>query len=143
MKIRSATAEDAARCAEISSLRPADELKAFLDDPTMAWPVIEDRREIVVGFGLINLWTWSGVAWIWDITIDKSERGQEYGLFLLDGMIQTARDMGARVLMDFDYPQGNDLNQLYFGNGFRICGSNDRWFPSGKDHTAVFYGYDL
>jgi len=28
-------------------------------------------------------------------------------------------------------------------NGFRVCGTNDRWFPDQKDATAVFYGYDL
>ena len=28
-------------------------------------------------------------------------------------------------------------------NGFRICGSNDRWFADQKNATAVFYGYDL
>jgi len=30
-----------------------------------------------------------------------------------------------------------------FNNGFRICGTNDRWFADQKNATAVFYGYDL
>ena len=35
------------------------------------------------------------------------------------------------------------LVQLLINNGFRICGTNDRWFADQKNATAAFYGYDL
>ena len=52
---------------------------------------------------------------------------------------------GARVMMDFGTPNPNacSLIQLLVNNGFRICGTNDRWFADHKNATAVFYGYDL
>ena len=45
--------------------------------------------------------------------------------------------------MDFAAAAPCDLCELYTKNGFRICGTNDRWFAGDKDTTAVFYGYDL
>ena len=57
--------------------------------------------------------------------------------------IGVACGMGARVLMDYEFSRGSALADLYLKNGFRICGTNDRWFASDRDSTAVFYGYDL
>ena len=72
-------------------------------------------------------------------------RGKGYGTALLRAMIKTAKQMGARVLMDFgtDKPAKCSLVQLQLRNGFRVCGMNDRWFANQKNSTAVFYGYDL
>ena len=53
-------------------------------------------------------------------------------------MIDASRQMGARVLMNFDSPKHNNLVDLYLHNGLRICGTNDRWFPDPKNPTAVF-----
>ena len=80
---------------------------------------------------------------MWDLTVDRKERGKGHGRALLKGMIQAARKMGARVLMDFESPKATLLSDLYLRSGFRICGTNDRWFACDKDSTAVFYGYDL
>ena len=66
-----------------------------------------------------------------------------YGTALLKGMINEARRMGGRVLMDFELAKAGALGELYTHNGFRIYGINDRWFASNKKSTAVFYGYDL
>jgi hypothetical protein len=59
-------------------------------------------------------------------------------------MLKAAKKGGARIMMDVGPPNPHDcsLMDLCLRNGFRICGTNDRWFDQ-KDETAVFYGYDL
>lgn len=145
MKIRRAKASDANRCAKISRIRTAQELKKLLKQDDTHWLVIEDNSGTVVGLGIINFWAWNKMAWIWDLTIDEKERGKGYGSALLKGMLRAAKKAGARVMMDFGPPNPHDcsLSELLVYNGFRICGTNDRWFASNKEATAVFYGYDL
>ena len=143
MKVRPARPEDAQRCAEISSIRSAEELKNLLGQPGVRWLVIENDAGTVVGIGIIHFWDWNRVAWVWDLTVEENERGKGYGRNLLKGMIEVARQMGARVLMDYEFSRGSALADLYLKSGFRICGTNDRWFACDRDSTAVFYGYDL
>jgi len=99
----------------------------------------------VVGLGIIHFWAWNKMAWIWDLWVDQSERGKGYGTALLKGMLKAARRGGARVMMDVGAPNphADSLSKLLVTNGFRICGSNDRWFADPKNATAVSYGYDL
>lgn len=145
MKIRPAKAGDAARCAEISCVRSAEELKKLLKQSDTQWLVIEDTSGAVVGLGIIHFWAWNKMAWIWDLWVDQRERGKGYGTALLKGMLKAAKRDGARVIMDVGTPNphASSLSTLLVNNGFRICGSNDRWFADPKNATAVFYGYDL
>jgi GNAT superfamily N-acetyltransferase len=145
VKIRRAKASDAARCAQISFVRTAEELKKLLKQDNTQWLVLEDDSGVIVGLGIINFWTWNKMAWIWDLTVDESERGKGYGTALLKGMLKAAKKGGARVMMDFGPPNPHDcsLCELLVYNGFRVCGTNDRWFADQKNATAVFYGYDL
>jgi GNAT superfamily N-acetyltransferase len=141
--IRPGQAEDADRCAQIGCNRSPDELKELLKQPDVRWIIVVGDSGEVVGTGIINLWRWNGVAWVWDLRVDGNERGKGYGTALLKGMIETARDMGAKVLMDFDVAHQGSLSKLYLNNDFRICGTNDRMFPLNKDSSGVYYGYDL
>ena len=143
MTVRAATAADAERCAAISRIRSAKELAGLASQADVRWLVIEDAEGTVVGLGIVHFWPWNRLAWVWDLTIDEKERGKGRGRALLKGMIQAAREMGARTLMDFEPSKGAALADLYNKNGFLICGTNDRWFDSSRDKTAVFYGYDL
>ena len=143
MKVRPARPADARRCAEISPIRSAKELRQLLRQDHVKWLVIENDAGRVAGIGILHLWDWNKVAWVWDLTIEEKERNKGHGRALLKGMIQAARKMGARVLMDFGTSKPCELCELYVKSGFRICGANDRWFACDKDATAVFYGYDL
>ena len=145
MKIRQAKASDAARCARISPVRSADELKKLLKQDDTQWLVIEDDSGKVVGLGIIHLWAWNKMAWIWDLWVDEKQRGKGYGRSLLKGILKAAKRGGARVMMDVGAPNphADSLAKLLVNNGFRICDSNDRWFADQKNATAVFYGYDL
>ena len=97
MKIRRAKASDAARCAEFSCVRTAEELKRLLKQSDTQWLGIEDANRVVVGLGIINFWAWNKMAWIWDLWVDKSERGKGYGTALLKGMLRAAKKGGARI----------------------------------------------
>ena len=145
MRIRPAEAGDAARCTEFSCVRTAEQLKALLGQDDTLWLVIEDDGGKVVGLGIIHFWAWNKMAWIWDLWVDQKERGKGFGTALLEGMLKAAKKGGARVLMDVGppNPHADSLAMLLVNNGFRICGSNDRWFVDQKDATAVFYGHDL
>ena len=145
MKVRPAKATDADRCARISFVRSAEELKKLLKQADAEWLVLEDGEGTVAGLGILNYWDWNKMAWIWDLTVAENERGKGYGSALLKGMIRAAKKAGSKVLMDFNTPnpQACSLSQLLVNSGFRICGTNDRWFANHKNPTAVFYGYDL
>jgi N-acetylglutamate synthase-like GNAT family acetyltransferase len=145
MKVRPAKASDADRCAQISFVRSAEELKKLIKQADAEWLVLEDDGGTLVGLGIINYWDWNKVAWIWDLTVAENERTKGHGSALLKGMIQAAKQAGSKVLMDFNTPnpQACSLSQLLVNSGFRICGTNDRWFANHKNPTAVFYGYDL
>ncbi len=97
----------------------------------------------MVGIGIVHLWRWNGVAWVWDLRIDEKERRKGYGTALLKGMIQAAREVGGKVLMDFEGCRVAELGMLYVKNGFRVCGVNDRMWPRAKDSTGIYYGFDL
>ena len=144
MKVRPAKTSDAARCAEISPVRTATELRKLLGQEDTQWLVLEDGSD-VVGVGILHYWAWNQMAWIWDLTVDETQRNQGYGSVLLKGMLKAAKKAGARVMMDFGtpHPESCSLVQLFVNSGFRVCGTNDRWFADQKDGTAVFYGYDL
>jgi len=145
VKIRKAKKSDAESCAKISVVRTAEELKKLLEQEETQWLVLEDDSGVVVGLGIIHFWAWNKMAWIWDLTVDEAEREKGYGSALLKGMFKAAKKAGARVMMDFGTPNPNEcsLIQLLVNNGFRICGTNDRWFADQKHTTAAFYGYDL
>jgi len=145
VKIRRAKASDAARCAKISLVRTAEELKKLLKQDDAEWLVLEDDSGVVVGLGIIHFWAWNKMAWIWDLTVDEAEREKGYGTALLKGMLKAAKRGGARVMMEIGTPNPRawPLTELLINNGFRICGTNDRWFADHKNPTAVFYGYDL
>ena len=144
MKIRPAAASDAVRCAEVSPVRTAAELRKLIKEDDTEWLVLEDDNGVVVGVGIIHYWAWNKMAWIWDLWVESAERGKGYGTALLKGMLEVAKKGGARVMMDFGPPNPHDcsLCALLVNNGFRVCGTNDRWFDH-KCPTAVFYGYDL
>lgn len=145
MKIRPAKTSDATHCAQISPVRTAEELKKLLKQADTQWLVIENNEGVIVGLGITHYWSWNKMAWIWDLTVEGSERGKGYGTALLKGMFKAAKKAGARVMMDFGTPNPNEcsLTELLVNSGFRICGTNDRWFADQKNPTAVFYGYDL
>ena len=94
MKVRPAKTSDAARCAQISPVRTAEELRKLLGQEDTQWLVLEDGGD-VVGVGILHYWAWNQMAWIWDLTVDEGQRGKGCGRTLLKGMLRAAKKAGA------------------------------------------------
>jgi ribosomal protein S18 acetylase RimI-like enzyme len=93
--------------------------------------VAEDGGKIV-GYSRIHLYKWNNSAYIITVLVDAGHRRRGIGTSLLNTMEDFARKSKARVLM-FDTSSDNTpALQMYFKNGFRICGYNDQSYINGK-----------
>lgn len=143
-KARRATRDDAKRCSEFLPARSAEDLAGLIDQPDVEWIVLEDEAGWVVGTSIIHHWPWNKVVWLWELAVDPARRRRGYGTTLLEATVEAAREMGAVVLMDWASSTApGPFVHMMLRNGFRICGTNDRWLPAEKDTTAVFYARDL
>jgi ribosomal-protein-alanine N-acetyltransferase len=76
-----------------------------------------------------------------NLLVDAAYRRRGIGSLLLKAMEDFARENGARVIM-FDTAIDNipALN-LYFKNGFKICGYNEKLYDNAK--TALYLAKEL
>lgn len=102
--------------------------------------VAEEDNEIV-GFSRVHIYRWNKSAYVINLLVDSGYRRKGIGSLLLKTAEEFARKNGARVLM-FDTAIDNipALN-LYFKNGFRICGYNDKLYDNAK--TALYLAKEL
>ncbi|MEM2947707.1 MAG: GNAT family N-acetyltransferase [Candidatus Bathyarchaeia archaeon] len=102
--------------------------------------VAEEDSEIV-GFSRVHIYRWNKSAYVINLLVDSGYRRKGIGSLLLKTAEEFARKNGARVLM-FDTAIDNipALN-LYFKNGFRICGYNDKLYDNAK--TALYLAKEL
>ncbi|MEM3874556.1 MAG: GNAT family N-acetyltransferase [Candidatus Bathyarchaeia archaeon] len=102
--------------------------------------VAEESGEIV-GFSRVHFYRWNKSAYVISLLVDAGYRRRGIGSLLLKAMEDFARENGARVLM-FDTAIDNipALN-LYFKNGFRICGYNEKLYDNAK--TALYLAKEL
>jgi len=102
--------------------------------------VAEGNGEIV-GFGSVHFYRWNRSAYVINLLVDIDYRRRGMGSLLLKTMEDFARENGARVIM-FDTAIDNipALN-LYFKNGFKICGYNEKLYDNAK--TALYLAKEL
>jgi ribosomal protein S18 acetylase RimI-like enzyme len=102
--------------------------------------VAEGNGEIV-GFGRVHFYRWNRSAYVINLLVDIDYRRRGMGSLLLKTMEDFARENGARVIM-FDTAIDNipALN-LYFENGFKICGYNEKLYDNAK--TALYLAKEL
>jgi len=113
-----------------------------IDNPNEKYKflVAEDDGKIV-GYSRIHLYKWNNSAYIITVLVDAKHRRRGIGTCLLNTMENFARKSKARVLM-FDTSSDNTpALQLYFKNGFRICGYNDKSYINGK--IALYLAKEL
>lgn len=102
--------------------------------------VAEDNGNIV-GYSRIHLYRWNNSAYIISLLVDAEYRRRGIGTRLLKTMENFAKKSKARVLMFDASPENAPALQLYFKNGFRICGYNDKIYPKGK--IALYLAKEL
>ncbi|MEM3788426.1 MAG: GNAT family N-acetyltransferase [Candidatus Bathyarchaeia archaeon] len=95
----------------------------------------------VVGFSRVHVYRWNRSAYVISLLVDAGYRRRGIGSLLLSAMEDFARENGARVIM-FDTAIDNipALN-LYFKNGFKICGYNEKLYDNAK--TALYLAKEL
>ncbi|MEM3550203.1 MAG: GNAT family N-acetyltransferase [Candidatus Bathyarchaeia archaeon] len=99
--------------------------------------VAEEKGQIV-GYSRVHLYRWNNSAYVICLLADTESRRRGIGTALLMTMESYAKENGSRVLM-FDTRIDNfpALN-LYFKNGFKICGYNDKLYENGKTALYLF-----
>ena len=109
---------------------PNEEYKLF---------VAEENGKIV-GFSRVHFYRWNKSAYAINLLVESKYRRRGIGTLLLKAMENFAKERGARVLM-FDTAIDNipALN-LYFKNGFKICGYNSKLY---EDKTALYLAKEL
>jgi ribosomal-protein-alanine N-acetyltransferase len=95
----------------------------------------------IVGFARVHFYRWNRSAYVINILVDAGYRRRGIGSLLLKTVEEFARENGARVIM-FDTAIDNipALN-LYFKNGFKICGYNEKLYDNAK--TALYLAKEL
>ena len=102
--------------------------------------IAEDNSEIV-GYSRMHLYRWNNSAYIISLLVDTKHRRKDIGTHLLRAMETFAKENKARILMFDASPDNAPVLQLYFKNGFRICGYNDKIYRDGK--IALYLAKEL
>jgi ribosomal protein S18 acetylase RimI-like enzyme len=118
-----------------SSAQPPtrDELDAIVSSPATTVLLAEDDDGAIIGsLTLVLFRTPTGArAWIEDVVVDKSARGQGAGEALVAEAIRLAADAGVRTVDLTSRPSRDAANALYEKIGFRIRETNVyRYDPS-------------
>jgi len=89
--------------------------------------------QIIGALALVIFTTPTGThAWIEDVVVDESWRGQGIGRELTLAAIQRAAERGAKAVDLTSRPQREAANRLYAGMGFELRPTNLYRYPLGK-----------
>lgn len=121
---------------QLSNSAPAPtraELEAIVESPATTLLLAEDDEGAVIGSLTLALFrTPTGTrAWIEDVIVDESARGQGAGEALVAEAIRLAAEAGARTVDLTSRPSRDAANALYEKIGFRMRETNVyRYDPS-------------
>jgi ribosomal protein S18 acetylase RimI-like enzyme len=118
---------------QLSSSSPGpdrDELAAIVDDPQSVLYLARVEGRIVGSLTLALYQIPTGLkAWIEDVVVDESARGQGIGEALNTAAIEEARRRGAKDLSLTSRPSREAANRLYQRLGFQRYETNLYRFP--------------
>jgi len=114
---------------QLSNSAPAPtraELEAIVESPATTLLLAEDDEGAVIGSLTLALFrTPTGTrAWIEDVIVDESARGQGAGEALVAEAIRLAAEAGARTVDLTSRPSRDAANALYEKIGFRMRETN-------------------
>lgn len=146
IKVREATMEDLALIVALMKRNnePLNEdLAVFFTakNPNEEYKLfVAEENDRIIGFSRVHFYRWNKSAYAINLLVDSEYRRRGIGTLLLKTMERFAKEKGARVLM-FDTAIDNipALN-LYFKNGFKICGYNNKLY---EDKTALYLAKEL
>ncbi len=102
---------------------------------------VAEEDDKIVAFARVHVYRWNKSAYVINLLVDAGYRRRGIGSLLLKTLEGFARENGARVIM-FDTAIDNipALN-MYFKNGFKICGYNEKLYDDAK--TALYLAKEL
>jgi ribosomal protein S18 acetylase RimI-like enzyme len=103
--------------------------------------LVAEKNGKITGYSRIHLYTWNNRAFLISLLVDAKERRKGIGTRLLKTMENFAKENKARVLIFDASPDNTPALQLYFKNGLRICGYNDKIYRDGK--IAIYLAKEL
>jgi ribosomal protein S18 acetylase RimI-like enzyme len=121
-----------------------EDLRALfhLDNPNeKCYFFVAEHNSKILGYSRMHFYKWNNSAYIITLLVDAEHRRKGIGTRLLKFMENFAREKKSRILL-FDTSTDNaPALQLYFKNGFRICGYNDKIYENGK--IALYLAKEL
>lgn len=93
--------------------------------------VAEENGEII-GYSRVHFYKWNNSAYVITVLVDSRHRRKGVGTALLKAMEAFAKKNKARVIMLDTAVDNTPALQLYFKNGYKICGYNDKLYQNGK-----------
>ncbi|MGB9778291.1 MAG: GNAT family N-acetyltransferase [Candidatus Bathyarchaeales archaeon] len=95
----------------------------------------------IIGYSRVHFYKWNNSAYIITLLVDAKHRRKGIGTQLLKFMEDFAKEKRARILLFDTSTDNTPALQLYFKNGFRICGYNDKIYENGK--IALYLAKEL
>jgi ribosomal protein S18 acetylase RimI-like enzyme len=95
----------------------------------------------ILGYSRMHFYKWNNSAYIITLLVDAEHRRKGIGTRLLKFMEDFAKEKKSRVLMFDTSTDNTPALQLYFKNGFRICGYNDKIYENEK--IALYLAKEL
>ncbi|MEM3700528.1 MAG: GNAT family N-acetyltransferase [Candidatus Bathyarchaeia archaeon] len=113
-----------------------------LDNPNeKCYLFVAEQEGKILGYSRMHFYRWNNSAYIITILVDAKYRRKGIGTSLLKFMENFAREKRARILLFDTSTDNTPALQLYFKNGFRICGYNDKIYENGK--IALYLAKEL
>lgn len=118
----------------------------FAQNNTLFEVVIESATERIVGILDVEAREWNDTAWIWNIMLDKSVRGQGIGTQLMHHTIDWAKKRKLRAVMLETQTNNVPACRFYAKIGFKLVGINTLFYSNRdieRGEVAIFWGYPL
>lgn len=102
---------------------------------------VAEENGKIVGYSCMHFYRWNNSVYIISLLVGAEHRRKGIGTRLLKAMEKLARENKARVLLFDASPENIPALQLYFKNGYRICGYNDKIYQNGK--IALYFAKEI
>ena len=112
-----------------------DGLHQTLEKHTDAFFVAEFDATIA-GYLMIIMPRWTDAAEITDVAVDRAARRSGAGRALIEAAVAWGRERSQRALWVEPQGEAGGTIDFYLKLGFRISGTNDRWYTNTDDTEA-------
>ena len=120
--------------------------KRRAQDNTLIEVAIEPTTDSIVGILDVEERTWNNTAWIWNVMLDKSVRGQGLGTEMIQRTVAWATQRQLRAIMLETQTNNVPACRFYAKMGFKLIGINTLFYSNRdveRDEIAIFWGFPL